>query len=188
MEQLRVAAGSATCTVRVDGPESRHAVLLLPGAGDAPDVFDDVCARLHNSDLRTYAVESVDGLTEAGLVGLLDELKLGWVNLVGSREGADLAWLLAARTFGRFASLVVADSSHPAVAGPRGPAQVTSCPAVELPTTLLIGTTTTRACADESGRRVFADFRVVELDGIDNVPAEAGHEMATEIVLRTSSW
>ncbi|KAA0023267.1 alpha/beta hydrolase [Antrihabitans cavernicola] len=188
MEQLQVAAGNGTCTVRVDGPESRHAVLLLPGVGDPADVYDDVCTRLHNSDLRTYAVESVDGLGEGSLLGLLDELKLAWVNLVGSREGADLAWLLAARTFGRFASLVVADSGHPAVVGSRGAKVVSDCPAVELPTTLMIGKSTTRACADESGRRVFADFRVVELDGIDNVPAQAGHEMATEIVLRTSSW
>lgn len=183
-----MAAGNGSCTVRVDGPNSRHAVLLLPGLGDSVDVYDDVCERLHSSELRTFAVESVAGLGEDAMIGLLDELKLGWVNLVGSGEGADLAWLLAARTFGRFASLVVADSAHPGVAGPRGNPQVSSCPAVELPTTVLIGKSTPRSCAEESGRRVFADFRIVELADVDNVPAQAGAEMASEIVLRTSSW
>jgi pimeloyl-ACP methyl ester carboxylesterase len=181
MERIRVGAGEAAFDVRLDGPESSHVVLLLPGAGDPADVYDAVAARLHNSGLRTVAPESIDGLDQAVVLAMLDQIKVGWANLVGAREGADLAWLLAARSFGRFASLVVADRPHPKVLD-------SDCAPVELPTTVMIGSAEGRAQADQSGRYVYSDFRVVELDGIANIPAQASHEMATEIVLRTSSW
>ncbi|MGA9873318.1 MAG: alpha/beta hydrolase, partial [Rhodococcus sp. (in: high G+C Gram-positive bacteria)] len=35
---------------------------------------------------------------------------------------------------------------------------------------------------------VYGDFRVVQLDGVGNVPSDATAELATEIVLRTSPW
>ncbi|TSD93547.1 alpha/beta hydrolase [Skermania sp. ID1734] len=175
-------------TVRIDGPESRHSVLLLPAAAEPGTVYDDVCTRLHNSGLRTIVAETLDGLDEAGIAAILDELKIGWVNLVGSREGAGLAWLFAARTFGRVASLVVADCCHPAVPDLNGEVLAADCPPVELPTTLIIGSSLLRPQADVSGRKVYADFRIVQLDGVDNVPLKAAAEMATEIVLRTSSW
>ena len=187
MEQIQVAVGDGTRTVRLDGPDSKHVVLLLPGSGDSATVFDGVCERLHNSDLRTVVVESIDGLDHAGVLQLLDGLKLGWVNLVGNREGAEIAWVLAARTFGRVASLVVADSGHPAVAI-GGEALESDCPPVELPTTILAGKTLSRSDAEQSGRMVYADFRVVDVDGAANIPADAGPEFATEIILRTSPW
>lgn len=173
--------GSGTCTVRIDGPVSKHAVLLLPGSGDPVDVYDDVCERLHHSDLRTIAVESIDNLDESAAVILLNDLNIAWVNLVGSREGADLAWLLAARQFGRFASLVAVDRGHPAA---RGDATV---PPVEVPTTVVVGAQG-RVDADASGRFVYSDFRVTELPGVADVVASAPAELATEIVLRTSPW
>ncbi|MFE3293861.1 alpha/beta hydrolase [Rhodococcus sp. NPDC059234] len=188
MESREVAAGDATVTVRIDGPESKHTVLLLPGAGENGSIFDAVCERLHNSDLRTVVPESIGGLDETSTVALLDALKLPWVNLAGNREGAALAWLLAARTFGRFASLVVADCPHPAVADLDGLVRQADCPAIEMPTTLLIGSSLARPFADNSGRRVYSDYRVVQLDGVDSIPEAASAEMATEIVLRTSSW
>ena len=82
-----------------------------------------------------------------------------------------------------WASLVTRPTgpSHPKVLG-------IDCAPVELPTTVMIGHAADRAQADQSGRFVYSDFRVVALDGIDNIPAQASHEMATEIVLRTSSW
>ena len=179
---------TATCTVRIDGPESRHTVLLLPGAGDSAAVYDAVCERLHNSDLRTVVPETIDGFDEESTMALLDQLKLPWVHLVGSREGAELAWRLAARQFGRFASLVVADRGHPAVADADGVVRVGDCPPVELPTTVVVGTARRRTEADASVRYVYSEFRVVQLDGIDNVPASAAAALATEIVLRTSPW
>ena len=188
MELTHVAVGNGNCTVRIDGPESKHTVLLLPGAGDGPDVYDGVCERLHNSDLRTIVPEDITGLDETAVMGLLDELKVGWVNLVGSREGAELALSLAARQFGRFASLVVADRGHPAAPDAAGAVRGSDCPAVELPTTVMVGDPDRRAEADASGRFVYSDFRVVQLDGVSNVPAAAAAELATEIVLRTSPW
>ncbi|CAM2895659.1 alpha/beta fold hydrolase [Prescottella defluvii] len=188
MESTRVEVGSGTWAVRIGGPESRHTVLLLPDTGDSADVFDAVCARLHDSDLRTVVPENVDGLDEPSVIAMLDELKLPWVNLVGAGSGAELAWSLAAKTFGRFASLVVADRGHPAVPGADGAVRDAACPAVELPTTVVVGTALGRPCADASGRYAYSDFRIVQLDSIGNVPADAAPELASEIVLRTSSW
>ncbi|AOW92399.1 hypothetical protein BFN03_05875 [Rhodococcus sp. WMMA185] len=188
MELTHVALAEGNCTVRIDGPMSKHSVLLLPGAGDSAGVYDGVCERLHNSDLRTIVPEDITGLDEQSVMTLLDELRLGWVNLAGSREGAELAWSLAARQFGRFASLVVADRGHPAAPDSEGDVRGSGCPPVELPTTVMVGSPDRRSEAEASGRFVFSDFRVVELDGVTNIPEFAPAELATEIVLRTSPW
>lgn len=188
MELTRVAVVGGNCTVRLGGPQSKHTVLLLPGAGDGPEVYDDVSERLHNSDLRTIAPESLSGLDETTVMALLDELTVGWVNLVGIREGAELAWNLAARQFGRFASLVVVDRGHPAVADHGGVVGGSACPPVELSTTVVVTDPARRAEADASGRLVYSDFRVVQLDGVTDVLATAAAELATEITLRTSPW
>ncbi|WP_404314037.1 alpha/beta fold hydrolase [Prescottella equi] len=188
MESTNVAVGSGTVTVRIGGPESRHTVLLLPDAGAPADVFDAVCARLHDSDLRTVVPETVEGLDEPSVIAMLDELKLPWVNLVGAGAGAEIAWQLAAKTFGRFASLIVADRGHPAVPGVDGAVLDAACPAVELPTTVVVGTSLGRSSADASGRYAYSEFRIVQLDGVDDIPTKAPAELATEIVLRTGSW
>lgn len=176
-----MSVGEVVYTVRMDGPDSAHVVVLLPGAGEDASVFDAVCERLHGSDLRTVVPDTIDGLDVAGVLALLDALGLKYVNLAGNREGAALAWEAAARTFGRFKSLVVADSPHPAVAG-------ADCPAVEVPSTLVIGGAGARPDADASGRRCYSDFRVVELDGVESVPRAAAAAFAAEIALRTSMW
>lgn len=167
-------------TVRVDGPQSRHVVLLLAGEGDSPDVYDAVCERLHSSDLRTVVPQGAGWNQEAVLV-VLDQLKVAWVNLVGSGVGAELAWELAARHFGKFASLVTCDRAHPAVGGGQ-------CPPVEIPTTVMVGDPDRRADVDASGRYVYGDLRIVETPATDNVPRDRAAELASEIVLRTSPW
>ncbi|MFI9510106.1 alpha/beta hydrolase [Nocardia sp. NPDC052566] len=187
MNSRRIVVGDRTWTVRVDGPESRHTVLLLPDVGDPSDVYDQVCARLHNSDLRTITVESIDGLDQAGVHAILDELKVPWVNIAGRGAGASLAWQAAAGGMGRFVSLVVADRGHPAVPGADGGVLDPNCRPVELPTTVLVTKRLPRAVADASGRYVYGEFRAVPID-VDNVATEADHELATEIVLRTSLW
>ena len=184
---MQVVTGNGTCKVRVDGPESRHTVVLLPAVQEAADVYDQVCVRLHNSGLRTVVPESIEGLDDTDILTILDELKLGWANLMGNREGAELAWRLAAKSFGRFASLVAVDRGHPALADAAGNVAEAACPAVELPTTVMVGGPKNRNWAELSGRHVYGEFRVVELD-VDNIPVKASHELATEIVLRTSSW
>ncbi|WP_067698919.1 hypothetical protein [Nocardia jejuensis] len=187
MESRRITVGDRIWTVRTGGPESRHHVLLLPDAGDPADVYDEVCTRLQTSDLHTIAIEWADGLDTATVFAILDELKVPWANLVGCGVGADLAWQLAARGFGRFMSLVVAGGGHPAAAGPDGAVADATCPPVEIPTTLLATKRFPRAVAEPSSRFVYGEFRLVPVD-VGNVAGEAGHELATEIVLRTSFW
>lgn len=186
METTHIAIGDSTCPVRLDGPTSPHVVLLLPDAGDDPGVFDAVCERLHSSDLRTVVPESLDGLDVDAVIALLDELKVAWVNLVGTGAGADLAWQVAARKFGRFGSLVVINRPHPAAPGPGGAARQSDCPAVEVPTTAIF----THGVPDDGGtaRFVYADYRSVDLGKVANVARDAPAELATEIVLRTSLW
>lgn len=188
MEPTDVAIPAGTFTVRIDGPESRHAVLLLPGAGESAEVYDAVCERLHHSDLRTFVPETIEGLDVAGVHALLDALKLPWVHLVGSGAGAELAWAVASGRFGRFASLVVADRGHPAVPDAEGVVRDANAAPAEVPTTVLVGSAARRAEADASMRYVLSEFRVVELSGVGNIPAEAPAELASAIALRTGSW
>ncbi|MCU1640091.1 MAG: hypothetical protein JWN03_366 [Nocardia sp.] len=187
MESRRITVGDRVWAVRVGGTESRHHVLLLPDAGDPADVYDGVCERLQTSDLRTIVIEPADGLDSAAVFGILDELKVPWANLVGSGTGADLAWQLAARGFGRFMSLIAAGSGHPAAPGADGAIADATCPPVEIPTTLLATKRLPRPAAEASGRYVYGEFRLVPVD-VTDVAAEASHELATEIVLRTSFW
>ncbi|MEW1736869.1 alpha/beta hydrolase, partial [Nocardia beijingensis] len=83
--------------------------------------------------------------------------------------------------------LVVADRGHPATPGADGTVVDATTGPVEVPTTLLVTKNLPRSVADTSGRFVYGEFRVVEVD-VTNVATEADHELATEIVLRTSLW
>lgn len=188
MDSRTVATPDGHVQVIIGGPESRHTVLLLPGADEKADVYDTVCERLHTSDLRTIVVDGLDGLTPAGVFAVLDELSLPWVHLVGSGAGAEVAWSVAAGRFGRFASLVVADRGHPAVPDHAGTVRDAAAPAAEVPTTIVIGDSARRAEADASMRFVTGEFRVVELDGIANIPVGAAADFASAIALRTGSW
>lgn len=187
METRRIAVGDRAWTVRIDGPAaSRHTVLLLPDAGAPADVYDQVCARLHNSDLRTLTLESIEDLDLAAVYAILDAVGVAWANLAGDGAGAELAWQLGAHGFGRFVGLVVAGRAHPAVATD-GPAADPSCPAVELPTTVIATDDLPRATAEASARYVYGEFRATAVDTAE-VPVKADHEFATEIVLRSGLW
>ncbi|WP_431956454.1 alpha/beta hydrolase [Nocardia lijiangensis] len=187
MESRRIAVGDRAWTVRVDGPESRHTVLLLPDAGDPVDVYDQVAARLHTSDLRTLTVESVEGLDPPAVHAILDQLGVPYTHVAGRGAGAAVAWQTCSGPFGRFISLVVADRGHPASPDADGVVDDPGCRPLELPVTVLVTKRLPRTVADGSGRFVYGEFRVVQVD-VDNVAAEAAHELATEIVLRTSLW
>ncbi|MBM7461350.1 alpha/beta hydrolase [Rhodococcus coprophilus] len=188
MESTTVTTDSGSFAVRIDGPESRHTVLLLPDAGQGADVFDAVCERLHNSDLRTVVPESLDGLNPDDVFAMLDHLALPWVHLAGAGAGAELAWAVASGRFGRFASLVVVDRGHPVVPMVDGTVRDASAPIAEVPTTIVVGDPTRMPEADASMRYVTGEFRVVDLGGIDDVPARAAAEFASAIALRTGSW
>lgn len=189
MESRRIGIGDISCTVELDGPETHHAVLLLPDVGEPPSTYAEICSRLHNSGLRTIVLDSVAGMDEQAVRALMDELGLPMANLFGHGAGADLAWLLAARGFDRFVSLVVVGRGHPAAPDVDGVTAAPQCPPVELATTVLVGQDQKqRRWAQLSGRYVYGEFRVVPMDGVADVVHEAEREIATEIVLRTSLW
>lgn len=187
MKSRRITLGDRTWTVRVDGPVTQHSVLLLPDAGDPPDVYDSVCARLHNSDLQTIVIEDVHDLDTTAVYGILDDLGVPWANVAGRGAGASVAWKVVASGFGRFISLVVADRGHPAVPDEMGVVLDPHCQAVELPTTVVVTAALPRSVADSSGRYVYGEFRVIAVD-VNDIAGEADKAFATEIVLRTSMW
>ncbi|MDG3013942.1 alpha/beta hydrolase [Speluncibacter jeojiensis] len=184
MELRKVTVG----VVHVSGPTDGGAVVVLPGSARSVDDYAEVCERLHNSGLQTFVLESIGGVGHEALIGALDELSLRWVHLVGDDDGADLAWQVAARHFGRVSSLVVAGHAHPAVAGADGTVLDATCPAVEVATTVVLGRGDNRAQAYATGRHAYSEYRVVELDEVDSVPSQAAAELATEIVLRSNPW
>ena len=178
MDEQTVAVPSGTRQVRVGGPDKGDAVLLVAGAGDPPGVWDAVVERLHNSELRTVSIGGDDPLVDADVIAVLDALNMPWVNLVGHRSGADVAWSVAARTFGRVVSLVAIDRGHPGG----------DCPPVEVRTTVVVADPAVQADADAAGRKVYGDFRVVTLEPCASAPVDAAASVATEIVMRTSTW
>jgi pimeloyl-ACP methyl ester carboxylesterase len=187
METRRIAVGDRAWTVRIGGSQSRHTVVLLPDTDAPVDIYDSVCTRLHTSDLRTIAFETLAGLDASAIYAVLDELGVPWTNLVGCGAGAALGWQLAARGFGRFMGLVAAGRGHPAAAGADSTVADPSCPAVEIPVTVIATKHLPRAVAEASGRYVYGEFRVAQVDVAD--PAtEATQELATEIVLRSGLW
>lgn len=172
-------------SVRIDGPVSRHSVVVLPGAGEDLDRYTALCERLHNSELRTVVVAST--ATPADVTAVVRELGLTWANLLGNGTGATLAWQVAARGAGIYGSLTVIDRGHPAVPDAAGQVLESACPPVEMPTTMLLGPNADPKVAELSGRRVYADFRVVHVAAAD-VVKDAMRELATEVALRTTPW
>ncbi|RMI35649.1 alpha/beta hydrolase [Nocardia stercoris] len=186
MDSRQIVVGDHAWTVRIGGPEkSRHTVLLLPDAHGGS--LDAVCERLHNSDLRTVVVDPAPGLDEAAVYAILDEVKVPYTNLAGVGTGAVLAWQLCARGFGRFMTLVAAGAGHPAAPDADGTVADPACPAVEIPATVIATKALPLEAAQGSARFVRGEFRVTGLDVADIV-AEADHEFATEIVLRSGLW
>ncbi|MCV7105947.1 MULTISPECIES: alpha/beta fold hydrolase [Mycolicibacterium] len=173
--------------VDVSGPETGPVVVLLGAAQQATAAYEGVCQRLHNASLRTVVIGLDPRLRSDSVLGILDWLEVPWAVLVGDRAGADLAWDLAARRLDRFTALVVVDRGHPRAADADGQVRDADCPPVEINTTALVSTAATRAVAVASQQFVFGDFRVVDLLGRRNA-AESTAQLASEIVLRTSTW
>ena len=98
------------------GPEKGSVVVLLCAAQRALTAYEAVCERLHTASLRTIVVGPDPRLTPKSVVGILDVLDVTWGVLVGDRDGAELAWELAATRLDRFTGLVVIDRGHPRVA------------------------------------------------------------------------
>jgi pimeloyl-ACP methyl ester carboxylesterase len=169
------------------GPEKGSVVVLLCAAQRALPAYDAVCERLHTASLRTIAVASDPRLTPKSVVGILDALDISWGVLVGDREGAELAWELAATRLDRFTGLVVIDRGHPRIADDAGVVRDHDCPPVEINTTALVSGPHAQSVARASQQFVYGDYRVVDLLGRRNAH-ESTAQLAAEIVLRTSTW
>ncbi len=120
------------------GPEKGSVVVLLCAAQRALTAYEAVCERLHTASLRTIVVGPDQRLTPKSVVGILDVLDVSWGVLVGDRDGAELAWELAATRLDRFTGLVVIDRGHPRVADPAGVVRDDHCPPIEINTTALV--------------------------------------------------
>ncbi len=173
--------------VDVSGPEKSPVVVLLGAANAATSAYEGVCQRLHTASLRTVVVGPDPRLTADSVIGVLDWLDIRWAVLVGDRVGAELAWDLAAWRLDRFTALVVVDRGHPRIADQSGMIRDDACPPVEMNTTALVSNAASRAIAQASQRYVYGDFRMVDLLGRRNA-AESTAQLASEIVLRTSTW
>lgn len=173
--------------VGVAGPEHGPAVLLLGAAQQAVAAYDAVCERLHTASLRTVVIGDDARLTADSVLGMLDNVGVRWAVVVGDRDGAELAWALAATRLDRFTALVAIDRGHLAVPDQAGVIRDGRCPPVEMNTTALVSTPAARAVAVASQRYVYGDFRIVEMSGRRNT-AESTAQLAAEVVLRTSTW
>lgn len=195
MSDQIVTAGGRDRTVQVAGPEGALIVLLLPGSPAEAAGYGVVTERLANSGLRTFLLADHEGLDQSGVIAILNELGADWVHLAGSGAGAALAWQVAARHFDRISSLVVIDHGHPAAADTEGMVEDSSCPAVEVATTLILTADDHRTRAYGTGRHTYSDYRVVELPAPKGakgsrgvVQGELATALATEIILRSNPW
>ncbi|MDX1874873.1 alpha/beta hydrolase [Mycolicibacterium sp. 120266] len=187
MPSTMVTVDGLPVAVEVAGPDKGGVVVLLGAAAPGARAYDAVCQRLHNASLRTIVIYPGPQLTADAVVGVLDALGVRWGLLVGDRLGGELAWRLAATRLDRFIGLVAIDRGHPRVADQAGVIPDETCPPVEMNTTVLVSNPAARAVGVASQRYVYGEFRLVELLGRRNA-GESTAQVATEIVMRTSTW
>lgn len=110
------------------GPDSGPAVLLLHGFPQHSGQWDKVTPRLHESGLRTVAVDQrgyssgarpedpadyAVAETVADALSIMDAFGIGEFQVVGHDWGAAVAWGLASTQPGRVKSLVAISVPHP---------------------------------------------------------------------------
>lgn len=183
METTEALVGGSRVRIRTLGAATAPTVVVLLGAHPARDPARTdaaLAARLEASGLRCVLVESDPALPVDQLPALLDTAEVAWAHLVGIGAGAPTAWAAGGRMLDRISSLVVLD---PLIGGPKGPDPDTA--PVEVATTVVALDPRARAWAYTAGRRVYADYRVVELGA---GPIDLAAALATEVVLRSGAW
>lgn len=183
METTEDRLGESRVRIRTVGAATAPTVVVLLGTHPARDparTDADLAARLEASGLRCVLVESDPPLPVEQLPALLDSVEVAWAHLVGIGAGAPTAWAAGGRLLDRVSSLVVLD---PLVGGPAGLDAQTA--PVEVATTVVALDPRARAWAYTAGRRVYADYRVVE---IGTGPVDLAAVLATEVVLRSGAW
>lgn len=172
--------------VRMSGPETGRTIIMFEETPRVDGPYGAIRERLHVAMFRTVVISTHDGLTPKAVVTVLDQLKMPAGLLVGDGAAGDLAWGLAAAHGPRFTGLVVVDCGHPSVPDVDGDVGDIHCPAVEVDTTALVGSSAAQAVARASRRMVHGEFRLVELAG----PRASRHfttQLAAEIVVRALS-
>ena len=173
--------------VEVTGSADETPVVLLAATRQPAGGYDTLCRRLHTAALRTVVIGADPRLTPKAVIGILDALDIGCGVLVGDRDGADVAWPLAAARPDRFTALVSVDRGHPRVPDATGIIRDATCPAVEINTTVLVGSRATTAVADATRRYAYGEYRVVAAFGRRSAQ-DVTAQLAMEIVLRASTW
>ncbi|MBD8505476.1 alpha/beta hydrolase [Hoyosella sp. G463] len=187
MEIVSKTMGENDYTARCGGDQRNAAVLILVPEGDAAEDYDELCARLHNSGLRTATVPVATTTPDADILGLIDALGLGWVHVTGIRAATVVAWQFAAHHFDRTSSLIVLGSGHPAAVTSQDTAIDATCPAIEVGTTIIATSPRELAHAKASGQHIRGDLRIVTTTDTAGAASELG-VLATEVVLRSNPW
>lgn len=187
MELVSVSVGDAEYEVRCDGDHLSGAVLVIGSAGVAAEDYDDLCARLHNSGLRTITLPYAAGMDHRAALAAVDAAKAAWVHVAGHGEGAVVAWQFAARHFNRVSSLVVIGGGHPAASTAHAAASDSECPPVEVGTTIIASNAAEMNVAKASGPYVRGDLRIVSASP-DGSRSDTAAIVATEVVLRSNPW
>lgn len=124
----RIEANGITLSVKVDGPEDGHPVLLLHGFPDSSNIWRHQIAALTAAGFRTIAPdqrgyresdapEDVDAYAIPNLAmdaaGVLDALGIERAFVVGHDWGASVAWLVATIFPDRVERLCTVSVGHP---------------------------------------------------------------------------
>ncbi|MCF8569562.1 alpha/beta hydrolase [Gordonia sp. HY002] len=127
-EHLTIDHDGLSFDVHLSGPARGPVAVLLHGFPVDSRCWDDVIPRLHDSGLRTVAIdqrgyspgarpEGVDAYTLDKLTGdvlaILGHLNIAYSMVVGHDWGGIVAWHLAANNPDRFTSLVAVSTGHP---------------------------------------------------------------------------
>jgi pimeloyl-ACP methyl ester carboxylesterase len=125
----QIAARGLTFDVHIGGPPDGEPVLLLHGFPQHSGEWDDVVPALHDTGLRTYALDQRGyspgarppavadyRIAEcvADALAVLDALRVDSAHVVGHDWGALVAWQLAARHPDRVRTLTAVSVPHPA--------------------------------------------------------------------------
>jgi pimeloyl-ACP methyl ester carboxylesterase len=123
-ERLQVTVDGVRLVCHVSGAEDSPALVLLHGLGDDGSVWDAVGAafaphfRVLAIDLRGHGQSDWPGaysfeLMRDDVLGVLDQLGLGRVNLLGHSMGGMVAYLIAEKEPGRIDRLILEDTPPP---------------------------------------------------------------------------
>jgi 3-oxoadipate enol-lactonase len=123
-ERLEVTVDGVRLACHVRGPADAPALVLLHGLGGQASTWDTVAAELARSyrvlaiDLRGHGDSDWPGvysfeLMRDDVLGVLDQLGLDRINLLGHSMGGTVAYLIAEQEPGRIGKLILEDTPPP---------------------------------------------------------------------------